>query len=242
MPIVDDCNFPSYVRSIESVEKLPKVYKTNEMIYRLTKNDAVNIYKNLHTIPLTDLMNINVALKKYLDAYVNTGVLVGSSINYYKGLIEQDKKLEPSKRKFNCDRETFSLTLTSTFYSFFYNVKFTDFREIKSGDPEMEGVSERLSREELRYLNIMKEQTMEYIKQNPDKSKADYIKYAEKLGSSGREVFMKTYKVDPISIRLCEYSYSEVIEVNKVIEAEIEKRKAQEMKKHIAQKAQEQGK
>ena len=241
MAIVNNVNSPDDAPSFESIDKKPRVYRTDEMLYRLTRADATRIYKDNPPFTRAEQMNIQVALRKYLNERERTTTATSDLYECLGRIIENDKRLYPNNRKFNCTQDELHEIMCTTIFSYFYNATYTRIADLKSFDMTAENANiySCLSFEELRYINIMKEELIKHHQKNPNETLKDYVKFAENLAITGRKTFIKTFKADPILVQLGVYDCDEVLKVSNYLEKKMAHDKKMAMiNKQSSEKAQ----
>lgn len=228
MPIIDNVNEPANPSDAEAIDKMPRVYKTNAMLYRLTRQDAIRIYKGNPKLTKAEELNIDIALRKYLNERERTTIVTCDFYDFLGEVTINDRAEIVANRKFNMTQDELHEVLCTTLFSYFYNVKYSKIADLKALDLTQEDVNifSVLSYEELRYLNIMKEEVMKNHRANPKESAKDMIAFAEKIALTGRKSFMKTFGVDPILVQKGEYDCDAVQEVSNRLARTIAKEKA----------------
>lgn len=240
MAIIDNINSPDDAPSFESIDKQPRVYRTDVMLYRLTRADATRLYKNNPPFTMAEQMNMQVAIKKYLNERERTTTATHDLYDYLCKVIEDDKRLNPKSRKFDCTQDDLHEMLCSTIFSYFYNSKYSKIANLKSFDMSAKdaNIYSQLSFEELRYINIMKEELIKHHQKNPNETLKDYVTFAENLAITGRKTFIKTFKADPILIQLGVYDSDEVLKVSSYLDKKIAQEKKASATQQTANKAQ----
>lgn len=185
---------------LDELAKMPKQYRTNKMMYRLTRQDVMRVREDA-SVSKAECDTINNALNVYLNERRNVEIQANAFKEYFTSTFK-----EPEHSK------DFYLKLIICGLSYFYNVPYNQITEIKNIN-NVNGKSynmyDMLSYEELNYINRLEQSLIESGKKNPYKSELDAIEYAKQLGASARNSFMKKYGVDPMLVERNEYPYKE---------------------------------
>ncbi|MBQ8749286.1 MAG: hypothetical protein IJW32_06055 [Clostridia bacterium] len=215
---------------LDKLEKEPRTYRTDKMIYRLTKKDVFRLKNNTPPMTKSDYANLHVALKVYLNERekslrVNEELLTFVKDNYKEPTFAED----------------LNYRICFTLLSYFYNVPYSKIPRLKNLDLNCKdrNLYRVMSYEELRYINIMKEQILKEAKSKPFLSERSILTYAQKLGTTARSSFMKNYKVEPILLEKGEYNCDEVRTTCEYVESilESQKKKAQNAKRTTTAKS-----
>lgn len=188
---------------LKKLENKPRIYKTDEMIYRLTRQDVSNVKDD--SMNESEYKNIQVALNYYINerekSIFSTRNLTNYMINAYGK--------EPGK--------DFSNNIYRVLLSYFYNVPYSRIAELKALK-KGENLYRVMSFEELRFLSIMKNDILDKCNNKELKNKNDILAYAEELAKVGRSKFMLKYKVDPILVEIGIYNCDEIFYFSQFLE------------------------
>lgn len=197
----------AYLSQIEldELNKMPKVYKTDNMIYRLTKKDALRIKENINPNK-TQYEIINNALLKYLNERKNSLIQTDDCFNFFKDSAKNFKNSELATNENLA--ENFAYTVMSCALSYFYNIPHNQIGAIKNFDNAE--LFTMISYEELEFINRINKTLIKSGTEKPYTSEKDALNYAQTLGTSARKAFIKNYKIDPLLIEKGEYKDKDI--------------------------------
>ncbi|MGN1227712.1 MAG: hypothetical protein ACI4TX_03620 [Christensenellales bacterium] len=196
---------PTNANNLDNLEKQPKTYKTDKMIYRLTKQDVFRI-KNDANIKRIECENIQIALKLYIN--------------------EKEKSILATRRLTDYVNETYTAPqfdsdlINKVYYtmlSYFYNVPYSSISRLKNLN-EGENLYNVMSYEEMRFISIMKNDVVNTGLKQKFTSQESLLNYVKKLAIVGREKFISKYEVDPLLVERSEYNCYEVLDFSKELD------------------------
>ena len=212
--------------------KKTRIYKTDAMLYRLTRTDVKRLYNNNPPLSKTEEMNIEIALKEYLNKRYKT-MQMAYDLNKYLG---EAVKKDISKR-LNCTQEELNDILCRTICSYFYNTTYAKLAESKAFDMDKgnPNLYDFLSYEELDSVCHMKQRLIEHHNANPDETLKEYVAAAENIAIIERKNFMTKYNIDPIAVQIGHYDSDEIVKVSDYLE----KKMKQNTKTEVAKKSED---
>lgn len=187
---------------LDKLLKQPRQYKTDAMIYRLTKNDSYRLLNNTPPMTMLEYENLRLALYLYVNERERSIIQTKKLTSFIKANYKESQY-----------SEDFHYKIPFTLLSYFYNIPYSKIPEQKNLDINSKDKNfyRVISYEELLAINSMKERIVEKCMEEKFPTEKSALLYAQRLAEDTRADFIEKYGIDPLLIEKGQYNSDDVL-------------------------------